>query len=71
VPAVSSAFAGFQDMPLVFATVELIEAEGRRLRFAVECRDDKDLIGRGFHDRAVIDSAKFKALLVTKAERQV
>lgn len=54
----------------VTALVELIEADGRRLRFAVECRDDKEIISRGFHERAVIDSAKFKVRLAAKAARQ-
>jgi fluoroacetyl-CoA thioesterase len=114
VPAVSSAFTGFQDMPPVFATaflvgfiewtciealrahlgagqltvgthvdvshvaatpvgmtvtaaVEVVEVDGRRLRFAVECRDDKDVISRGFHERAVIDGVKFKVRLAAKS----
>jgi fluoroacetyl-CoA thioesterase len=110
VPAVSRSFAGFQDMPPVFATafmvgfvedtcvaalkpflregertvgthvdlghtaatpigrrvtckVELVELEGKRLKFRVECRDDKGPIGEGFHERFIIDLAKFLARL--------
>ena len=43
----------------VTAEVELIEAEARRLRFRVECRDEAEVIGRGFHGRGVIDTTKF------------
>ncbi|MBI3524779.1 MAG: thioesterase family protein [Betaproteobacteria bacterium] len=38
----------------VTSEVELFEVEGRRLRFKVRCRDDKDIISEGFHNRAVI-----------------
>jgi fluoroacetyl-CoA thioesterase len=51
----------------VTAQVELVAVEGRKLRFKVECRDDKDVIGAGFHERAIIDQAKFLARLAAKA----
>ena len=110
VPSVSNRFAGFQDMPPVFATafmvafiedtcvaalkphlapgqrsvgthvdvshvaatpigmtarceIELVEAEGRRLKFKVLCTDDKGPIGEGFHERALIDLERFLARL--------
>jgi fluoroacetyl-CoA thioesterase len=110
VPSVSSHFAGFQDMPPVFATafmvgfvedtcvaalkphlasgqrsvgthvnlshsaatpigmtasceVELVEVEGRKLKFKVLCTDDKGPIGEGFHERALIDLERFLARL--------
>lgn len=50
----------------VTAEVELIAVEGRRLRFKVACRDERDLIGEGVHERAVIDLAKFGARLAAK-----
>lgn len=50
----------------VTAEVELLSAEGRKLRFKVSCSDDKDLIGEGFHERFVIDLAKFMARLESK-----
>ncbi len=106
VPSVSPSFAGFADMPRVFATaflvgfvewtciealrpylregehtvgthidvshtaatpigmrvtaeVRLLAIEGRRLRFRVECRDERELIGEGTHERAIIHSAGF------------
>jgi len=37
------------------ADVQLIERDGRRLRFKVACRDERDEIGAGFHERFVID----------------
>jgi len=51
----------------VTAEVELVAAEGRKLRFKVPCRDERDLIAEGFHERFVIDFAKFAAKLATKA----
>jgi len=113
VPAVSPHFAGFQDMPAVFATafmvgfvedtcvaalkpylapgqrtvgtqvnlshsaatpigmtatcaVELVEVEGRRLKFKVACSDDKGPIGEGFHERFIVDLAKFLTRLEEK-----
>jgi fluoroacetyl-CoA thioesterase len=47
----------------VTCAVELVEVEGRKLKFKVACRDDKGPIGEGFHERALIDVAKFLARL--------
>ena len=113
VPAVSRHFAGFHDMPKVFATafmvgfiedtcvaalrphlapgqgsvgthvnvshaaatpigmtvtcaVELVAAEGRKLRFKIACSDENGPIGEGFHDRALVDLAKFLVRLEAK-----
>ncbi len=113
VPAVSSEFQVFRDMPAVFATAHMIafveavciealkpylsenqrtvdthidmshcaptpvgmtvtaevhwiEVAGPRLTFAVECRDEVELIGRGYHKRAIIDVADF----MTKAREK-
>ncbi|HWA48523.1 MAG TPA: thioesterase family protein [Dongiaceae bacterium] len=49
------------------AEVELVELDGRRLRFKVACRDARDPIGSGFHERALIDEAKFLKRLAEKA----
>lgn len=43
----------------VTATARLTEVDGRRLRFAVAATDGTDVIGRGTHERAVIDAARF------------
>ncbi|MBI3433826.1 MAG: thioesterase family protein [Proteobacteria bacterium] len=53
----------------VTAAVELVELRGRTLRFKVACRDDLDLIGEGFHERAIIDHGKFIKRVSSKAER--
>jgi hypothetical protein len=36
-------------------------SQGRKLRFKLECQDEKEIIGTGFHERAVIDPARFLA----------
>jgi hypothetical protein len=44
--------------------VELVEVEGRRLKFKVTCSsDDKGPIGAGFHERFIIDLERFLARL--------
>jgi fluoroacetyl-CoA thioesterase len=43
--------------------VELIEVEGRKLKFKVLCSDDKGPIGEGFHERVLIDLERFLARL--------
>ena len=43
----------------VEATAEVIEIDGRTIRFRVEARDEKELIGDGTHERVVVDVAKF------------
>lgn len=53
----------------VKAEVELIAAEGRSLRFRVRCSDQAGLIGEGFHERAVIDQAKFLKRVAARAGR--
>jgi len=50
----------------VTADVELVEVKDRTLRFRVGCRDEKDPIGEGFHERAVIDNARFMTRLARK-----
>jgi fluoroacetyl-CoA thioesterase len=50
----------------VTAEVELVEIKDRTLRFKVACRDEKDPIGEGFHERTLIDNARFMARLARK-----
>lgn len=50
----------------VTAEVELISFDGRTLRFKAACRDEKEPIGEGFHERAVIDNDRFTARLARK-----
>jgi len=51
----------------ITAEVQLLEIQGRKLRFAVRCHDDRELISAGFHERAVIEDAKFGARVAAKA----
>ena len=51
----------------VTAQVKLVAVEDRKLRFKVECRDEKEIIGTGFHQRAVIDPARSLARREKKA----
>lgn len=45
------------------ATSELLEADGRRLEFAVKVEDANGLIGEGKHQRFIIDPERFMAKL--------
>ena len=49
------------------AEIELVEFDGRRMRFKVACRDARDPIGAGFHERFLVDEAKFLQKLAEKA----
>jgi fluoroacetyl-CoA thioesterase len=51
----------------VTADVELVSIDGRTLRFKVACRDEKEPIGDGFHERTVVDNDRFMARLARKA----
>jgi len=50
----------------VTAEVELVEIDGRRLRFKVLCRDEAEPIGEGFHERMIIEHDRFMARLARK-----
>ena len=50
----------------VTAEVELVSIDGPTLRFKVSCRDEKEPIGEGFHERTVIDHARFMSRLARK-----
>jgi len=43
----------------VSATAEVTSVEGRTIRFRVEARDERELIGDGTHERVVVNVAKF------------
>jgi len=51
----------------VTALVELAAVAGRKLRFKVTLWDDADLIGEGWHERSVIDRARFLGRMAVKA----
>jgi len=38
---------------------EVVSVEGRTVRFRVEARDEKELIGDGTHERVIVNVAKF------------
>lgn len=46
---------------VVTAIVELTKVEGKILHFAVSCFDENGLIGRGVHQRAIINIERFMA----------
>jgi len=50
----------------VSAEAEVTKVEGRRIEFRVAAFDESDQIGRGVHNRAVIDLAKFTERLKPK-----
>jgi len=50
----------------VTAEVELVERSDRKLRFKVTVRDEADVISEGFHDRYIIDVARFMGRLAKK-----
>jgi predicted thioesterase len=43
----------------ISATARLVAVEGRRLKFAVEARDEKEIVGDGTHERVVVNVARF------------
>jgi predicted thioesterase len=43
----------------VTARAEVVAVEGRTVRFRVEARDERELIGDGSHERVVVNVAKF------------
>lgn len=43
----------------VTAHAELVEVRSYTLRFRVDCYDECGLIGSGFHERTVVDTARF------------
>ena len=43
----------------ISATARLVGIEGRRLKFAVEARDETETIGGGTHERVVVNVARF------------
>jgi fluoroacetyl-CoA thioesterase len=50
----------------VTATAELQKVSGRKLAFYVEARDSREVIGKGRHERVVVDAASFRAKVAAK-----
>jgi fluoroacetyl-CoA thioesterase len=53
----------------VTITVELIEIDRRRLAFKVQVRDEVDEVGKGTHDRFIVDAGQRLPRLQEKLER--
>ncbi|KAB3534406.1 thioesterase [Alkaliphilus pronyensis] len=49
-----------------YATAELIDINGKKLTFKVEAFDEKEMIGKGTHDRYIIDLEKFISKAISK-----
>lgn len=53
----------------VTVRVRLIEVDGRRLIFDVEADDGSDVIGRGRHERSIIDAKRFEEKMVRRRDK--
>lgn len=53
----------------VRSEVELVEIDGRRLVYKIDCFDEVEAIGSGRHERFIIDMARFMAGVEKKAEK--
>jgi predicted thioesterase len=51
---------------IVTFTAEVIAVNDRRVTFRVEARDEKEKIGEGTHERAIINVAKFATRMAAK-----
>lgn len=52
----------------VRCTAKVVNVDGRRVSFALEAHDEKELIGKGIHERFLVDPAKFLARVEVKAQ---
>jgi predicted thioesterase len=50
----------------VTARAELLEVDGRILRFRIEARDEHELVAEGTHERAIVNRARFLERVVQK-----
>jgi fluoroacetyl-CoA thioesterase len=53
----------------VTVKTKLVEVEGRRLKFEIEAHDGIDLIGKGTHERFVVERARFDERLGKKLRK--
>ncbi len=53
----------------VTAEAEVTQVEGRRIIFAVTARDEYEEIGRGVHERMVVDLRRLEQRLAAKGDR--
>jgi predicted thioesterase len=52
----------------VHAEAEVVKVEGKRIEFKVSAHDETEEIGRGTHQRMVIDLASFNERLARKSK---
>jgi predicted thioesterase len=50
----------------VTARAEVVEVDGRQVRFRLEARDDREPIGDGSHERVIVNVARFDARVQRK-----
>ena len=53
----------------VWCESELIEEDGRKLKFAVKVYDEAGLVGEGVHERFVVDREKFMSKAQAKLDK--
>ncbi|HEX4343018.1 MAG TPA: thioesterase family protein [Verrucomicrobiae bacterium] len=53
----------------VTVTTRVIQAEGRLIQFQVEARDEKELIARGLHQRAIVHTGSFAKRVQAKSSK--
>ena len=53
-------------LDLLEKVADTVSKDGRRVEFRVEARDEKEKIGEGTHERAIINIAKFATRLAEK-----
>ena len=53
----------------VTVRAEVISVDGRRIAFRTEAHDERELIGRGTHERVVVDLQRFLARVAAKADQ--
>jgi len=53
----------------VKAKAELVEMDGKKLKFKIEAYDEKDKIGEGYHSRYIINVPKFIKASKEKLEK--
>lgn len=52
----------------ITAEATVTKVDGRTIHFAVACRDEKELIGEGTHQRVVVDVTRFAERVRRKTE---
>lgn len=50
----------------ITATAQLTSVEGRKLVFSIQAKDEHGTIGKGTHERFIIDNEKFMGKLLAK-----